>query len=75
MTIVIGPGNTRGPSEPPASALTNPMPANPVSDDPIESVMTTFGSASMYCRFTDGEKSEALLEMATSDEASRPPSR
>ena len=40
----------------------------PVSDDPIESVMTTLGSASRYCSLTLGENSAPVDEMAFGDD-------
>ncbi len=70
MTMVFGPGMTRGPSPAPASPVTMPMPVNPVSDEPIASVTIVLGSVSTYCCFTAGENSAALLEMANSDDAS-----
>ena len=65
-----GPGVTVGPPRCCAPALTKLRPVNPVSDEPIASVITTFGSAAVQASLTAGENSAALEEMATSDEAS-----
>ena len=52
------------------SLVTMLMPMKPVSDEPIASVITTFGSASRYSFFTLCENSAALLEIANSDDTS-----
>ncbi len=46
------------------------MPVNPVSDAPIASVNTTFGSAARHASRTTGENNAALDDTATSDEVS-----
>jgi len=72
--MVFGVSVTRGPPlETSLSLDITPMPLNPVFEEPTESVMTTFGRASRYWSFTAGENSAALLEMATTEEASQSP--
>jgi hypothetical protein len=48
------------------------VPLKPPSDEPTESVSTRLGKCSLNCAFTDGEKTAAVLERATSDDRSRP---
>ncbi len=67
---MAGPGVTRGPPLVFAPALTKLMPVKPVSDEPIASVITTFGSAARQASRTVGENSAALEESARTDEAS-----
>ncbi len=67
---MLGPGVTLGPPLVFAPALTKLIPVNPVSDEPIASVITTFGNAARHASRTAGENSAALEESASSDEAS-----
>ena len=68
--MTSGPGVTVGPPRCCAPAVTRPMPAKPVSVEPIASVMTIPGSAAAKASLTTGENSAPLEEMANSDEAS-----
>ena len=68
--MTSGPALTVGPPRCSASAVTKPMPAKPVSVEPIASLMTTFGSALAQASLTAGENSAALEERAISEEAS-----
>ena len=69
--MTSGPGVTRrAAARCSASFVIKPMPVKPVSDEPIASVITTFGSASRYASLTACENSAALVEMANSEEAS-----
>jgi hypothetical protein len=53
-----------------SSALTNAMPANPVSVEPIASLMKTFGSAAVHASLTAGENSAAVELSETSEDVS-----
>jgi len=68
--MTSGPGVTVGPPRCPAPGVTALMPANPVSVEPIASLMKTFGSAAAKASLTTGENSAPLEEMASIDEAS-----
>ena len=68
--MVSGAGATVGPVIPRDPAPTMPRPANPVSVEPIASVMNTFGSAAAQALLTAGENRAALDDSDSSDEAS-----
>ena len=61
---------TRGPALWSESLPTRPIPVKPLSEEPIASVITTFGSRLRNSCFTDCENSAAWLESATSEDAS-----
>ena len=61
---------TVGPPRCSAPALTRPMPAKPVSVEPMASVMNTLGSAAVQASLTTGENSAALEDSDTSEDAS-----
>ena len=71
MTMQSSPSLTRGPPVLCSlSLVTMPMPMKPVSDEPIESVITELGSSSRYWFLTVCENSAALLDTAKTDDAS-----
>ena len=70
MTVVDASIFTAGRRRCASPFATTPMPMNPVSDEPIESVIIPFGSSSRYCSLTLGENSAALLEITNSDDTS-----
>ena len=61
---------TRGPPLCGAPLATMLVPPNPVSDEPIESVMTRFGSSSRSFSLMLGENNAAVLASRNSDDRS-----
>ena len=68
--MTSGPAVTVGPPRCSSSALTNAMPAKPVSVEPIASLMNTVGSAFMHASLTAGEKSAAVELKETREDVS-----
>ncbi len=68
--MVSGPGVTVGPPRCAAPALNRLRPVKPVSVEPMDSVMTTCGSAAAQASLTAGENSAALDDSDSRDEAS-----